>query len=70
MNVEEILTQSLMEAVQQHQQPESVGRRLIAWTECLLSGNEDPGDKAAAQMHLKLLYEAVHLESRPWELEP
>jgi hypothetical protein len=39
VNVEDILRESFLDAVQQHKQPDSVGRRLVAWTECLLSGN-------------------------------
>jgi hypothetical protein len=70
VNVEDILRESFLDAVQQHKQPDSVGRRLVAWTECLLSGNEDPGDKVAAESHLKLLFEAVHIDERTWETEP
>lgn len=57
MSIDPKIVEAIEEAVKEAEQPESLSRKLIAWMNAVVSGNEDMNDIQTAQRHLNLLYE-------------
>ena len=56
------IAEAIREAVAEAGQPEALARRMIAWFEEVVSGNEDIHDQAAAVRHLEVLFEGTVFE--------
>lgn len=59
MAIDPKMKEAIEDVVDTIAQPETVAKRLIAWIEQIVSGNEDINDKQFANRHLELLYDAI-----------
>jgi len=62
MAIDSKLEQSIKEAVEAAGQGPSLAQKIIAWSDAVISGNEDIQDVQSANRRLELLYDATQIE--------
>lgn len=58
---------AIEEATRQQRQDPLLARKIVAWIEGIVSGNENAGDVESSDKHLELLYRTTKIHDRPWE---
>lgn len=56
MSLDPQIKEAIEIAVEQAQQSSTLARRITAWMEAVVSGNEDINDKNNARRHLELIF--------------
>lgn len=63
MSLDLKIEEAIQTAVEQEGQSEPLARRMIAWMNAIVSGNEDVNNQQSANRHLELLYDATEVDS-------
>ncbi len=59
--IDEEISRAIRSGVEEMEQPEALARRLEAWFQQLVGGNESLTDADSVRRHLELLLEAVEV---------
>lgn len=56
------IDEAIREAVSEAGQSEALAKKLIAWMDSVISGNENLADKQATELRLEVVYQATEVE--------
>lgn len=67
MALDRTIREAVQTAVRDAGQPDQLSKKLLAWLEAIVTGNEELNDRDASQRHLEVLFGAVDVSGKDLE---